>query len=106
MPILDLAASLPGTPLSRPWWVLLSRSLACRSTRTQLARQFGPRLSGLLEQYIRQLGQWRSQALVQMRRSFTAEADFYRVQCGQTPDNSDLAAIERDLKRLQALQGD
>ena len=106
MPILDLAASLRGTPLRKLRLALLLRGLGCRIIRAQLASQFGPRLIGVLEQYIRQLDQWRSQVLVQMRRSFTAKADFYRAQCEQTPDNSDLPAIERDLGRVQALQGD
>jgi GTP-binding protein EngB required for normal cell division len=119
MPILDLAASLgspntvngvwgplPETPWRRPRLALLLRELTCRITRKQLARQFGPRLTRQLEQYARQVDQWRSETLAQLRRAFTAKADFYRVQCGQTPDNSDLAAIERDLKRLQALRGD
>jgi transposase-like protein len=81
---------------------LLLRRLACHITRAQLASRFGPRLAGVLDQYGRQLYQWRSQVLADMRRSFTAKADFYRVQCEQTQGTqSDLAAIERDLKRLK-----
>jgi len=106
MPLLDLAASLSDTPLRRPWWAGVSKSLACRSTRAKLTSQSGPRLAAQLEQYAKQLGQWRSEILAHLRRSFTAKADFYRAQCGQTPDVLDLVAVENDLKRLQALQGD
>jgi hypothetical protein len=105
MPIMDLAASLPATRLRRPRLALASWGLACRITRARLSKRFGPRLTGLLEQHVRQLDQWRSQTLAQMRRSFAAKADFYRAQGGQTPGDSDLASIERDLKRLQSLPG-
>jgi hypothetical protein len=106
MPLLDLAPSLSDTPLRRPWWVGMSKNLSCRSVRAKLTSQFGPRMAGQLEQYAKQLGQWRCEILAQLRRSFTAKADFYRAQCGQAPGGSDLPAIERDLKRLLSLQDD
>ena len=105
MPLLDLTASLSDTPLRRPWWAGMSKSLACRSTRAKLTSQLGPRLAAQFEQYAKQLGQWRSEILAHLRRSFTAKADFYRAQCDQTPDTPDLSAIANDLRRLQALQG-
>jgi len=104
MPLLDLGPSLADTPLRRPWWAGMSQSLACRNTRAKLTIQFGPRLAAQLEQYAKQLGQWRSEILAHLRRSFTAKADFCRAQCGQTLDTLDLAAVENDLKRLQTLQ--
>jgi len=106
MPLLDLTASVPDTLLRRPWWSRMSNTLACRSTRAKLTSQFGQRLAAQLEQYAKQLGQWRCEILAHLRRSFTAKADFYRAQCDQTPDTLDLSAVENDLKRLQALQGD
>jgi GTP-binding protein EngB required for normal cell division len=105
MPLLDLAPSLSDTPLRRPWWVGMSKSLACRTVRAKLTSRFGPRLAGQLVQYAKQLGQWRSEILAHLRRAFTAKADFYRAQCGQTPDTLDLSAVKNDLKRLQAFQG-
>jgi hypothetical protein len=83
----------------------MSKSLACRSIRAKLTSRFGPRLAGQLEQYAKQLGQWRCEILAHLRRSFAAKADFYRAQCGQTPDTLDLSAVKNDLRRLQALQG-
>ena len=106
MPILDLSAGLPETPLRKPPLGFLLRGLAIRSARAQLDSQFGPRLASLLNQYAKQLTIWRLHVLTLMRRSFTARADFYRVQCEQTLDNSDLAAVERDLNRLRAFQSD
>jgi hypothetical protein len=106
MPLLDLAPSLSDTTLRRPWWVGMSKSLACRSVRAKLTSRFGPRLAGQLEQYAKQLGQWRREILAKLRRSFTAKADFYRAQCWQAPGGSDLPPIERDLKRLLSLQED
>jgi hypothetical protein len=105
MPLLDLTASLSDTPLRRPWWAGVSKNLSCRSTRAMLTSRFGPRLAAQLGQYAKQLGQWRSEILAHLRRSFTAKADFYRAQCDQTPDTPDLSAIANDLRRLQALQG-
>ena len=105
MPLLDLTASLSDTPLRRPWWAGVSKNLSCRSTRAMLTIRFGPRLAAQLGQYAKQLGQWRSEILAHLRRSFTAKADFYRAQCDQTPDTPDLSAIANDLRRLQALQG-
>lgn len=101
MPVLDIAANLQATPLRRPVATLLLTGLACRIIRAQLTSRSGPRLTSLLDQYATQLNQWRSQVLADMRRSFTAKADFYRVQCEQAPDNLDLTAIEGDVKRLE-----
>ena len=106
MPLLDLGPSLADTSLRRPWWAGMSQGMACRSTRAKLTSRFGPRLAAQLEQYAKQLGQWRSEILAQLRRSFTAKADFYRAQCWQAPGGSDLPPIERDLKRLLSLQED
>jgi hypothetical protein len=104
MPLLDLGPSLADTPLRRPWWAGVSKNLVCRSIRAKLTRQFGPRLAAQLEQYAKQLGQWRSEILAHLRRSFTAKADFCRAQCGQTSDSADWASIESDLNRIQALR--
>jgi hypothetical protein len=106
MPILELAGNLPDTPLYRPWWVHMPGGMACRSTRELLTSRVGPRLTRQMEQYARQMDRWRSEILAQLRRSFTAKVGFYRAQCEPTSSSSDWAAIERDLKRLQALQGD
>ena len=103
MPLMDLAPSLSDTPLRRPWWVGMSKNLACRSVRAKLTSRFGPRLAAQLEQYAKQLGQWRCEILAHLRRSFTAKADFYRAQCWQTSDSADWASIERDIKRILAL---
>ncbi len=105
LPVLDLAAGLPDAPWRRPWLVVFSRGLARRATRKRLSREFAPRLNALLAQYVKQVDQWRSETLAQLRRSFAAKADFYRAQSGQTPDNADQVAIESDLKRIQAVQG-
>jgi len=101
MPILDLAASLPETLLTKPRLILILKGLAYRNIRSQLTSRLGARLTNLLEQYKRQLDQWRSGVLVQMRTSFTTAADFYRAQCEQSHNDSDPAAIKNDLERLE-----
>jgi len=101
MPILDLSAGLHETLLIRPRLLILLKGLAYRNIRSQLTRQLGAKLTNLLEQYERQLDQWRSGVLVQMRTSFTTEVDFYRAQCEQSHDDSDPAAIKNDLERLE-----
>jgi hypothetical protein len=106
MPVLDLAGNLPETALYRPWWVHMPGGMAFRSTRELLTRRLGPRLTSQMKQYTMQLERWRSEMLAQLRRSFTAKVDFCRAQCEPTSGSSDPAAIERDLKRLHALQGD
>jgi len=103
MPLLDFGSSLSNAPLRKPWWAGMLQSLACRSVRTKLIPQFGPRLAAQWEQYVKALSRWRSDSLAQLRRSFTAKADLYRAQCGQAPDTQDAAAIEDDLRRLQSL---
>ncbi len=103
MPILDLEACLPDVALSRPRLVRVLKGRARRVTRAQLAGELGPQLRGLLTQYAKQLAKWRSDTLAQMRRSFTAKADFYRAQCGRPSETSDQAALERDIHRLQDL---
>jgi len=105
MPILDLSASLRGTPLRRPRLALLSKSMAFRNARQHLG-ELGSRLTGLLDQYVRQVGQWRLQVLAEMRRSFTVRSGFYRARCEQVSHSSDLASIEDDLRRLQTLSED
>jgi hypothetical protein len=106
MPILDLAAVIAPTPLRGSWLALVSRGLACRKARAKLTSGFGRQLASLLGLYVSQLNQWRLDVLAQLRRSFTATADLYRAQCPQRLDSADLAAIEGDLKRLQALSDD
>jgi hypothetical protein len=104
MPILDLSLHLRETPLRRPRLALLSKKMALRNARRQLAVLLGSRLADLLARYVRQMGQWRLQILDEMRRSFGARVGFYRVRCEQASSSSDLAAIENDLGRLQRLQ--
>lgn len=103
LPVLDIAASLQAIPLPmhRPVLTTLLKGLSCRIIRAQLTSRSGQRLTSLLDQYVRQVHQWRLQVLTDMRRSFMAKVDFFRVQCQQTPDKSDLPTIERDLKRLE-----
>jgi GTP-binding protein EngB required for normal cell division len=104
MPILDLSAYLRETPLRRPRLALLSKKMLLRNARRQLGVLLGSRLADLLHRYIQQIEQWRLEVLAEMRRSFTTRAGICRVQCQQPPDNSDLASIASDLKRLEALQ--
>jgi signal recognition particle receptor subunit beta len=106
MPILDLSASLRGTPLRRPRLALLSKSMAFRNARRHLEGGLGSRFTSLLNQYVRQVGQWRLQVLAEMRRSFSTRLGFYRAQCEQVSHSADLASIEDDLRRLQALSDD
>jgi GTP-binding protein EngB required for normal cell division len=104
MPVPNPSESLPEMPLRRSTVLCLSRELAFRRARAELTRRLGPRISDQLEQYVKQLETWRAQVLAQLRRSFTARADFYRAQGERAPGDSDPASLERDLKRLRALQ--
>ena len=105
MPILDLAASLAPTPLHRPLALTLSKGLACRIIRAQLESGVGARLRGLLERYVTQLTQWRSLFLADMRQTLTTKIDFFRVQCEHDREKVDVEAIEKDVQRLNALEG-
>ena len=104
MPLVDLSVLLDEALLRRPRLASLTRGAADRTARRQLAARFGPRLAGLLSHYVRQLEEWRRQALSDMRRSFTARAGYFRVRCEQDSSRSSPAAIENDLRRLRALQ--
>jgi len=106
MPIMELAGSLPETLLHKPILSGLLNALAFRNARTQLRNRFSARLEGMVGQHLNQLNQWRSHILTQMRQSFSAKADFCRIQCEQALVSTDLDAVKRDLKRLRALEGD
>jgi GTP-binding protein EngB required for normal cell division len=106
MPIIGLADGLIEAPLNRPALAGLLESLALRSARGQLDRVLGPRLDAILDQHFKQLSQWRAHVLTRMRQSFTAKADFFRSQCEQALVSTDSAAVECDIKRLQALDPD
>ena len=103
MPIMELAGRLPETFMRKPILSSLLNALAFRNARARLQKRFGARLESIMDQHLKQLNHWRSLMLTRMWQSFTARADFYRAQCEQTLDSSDLAAVERDINRLQAL---
>jgi len=104
MPLVDLSVLQDETSLRRPGLARLTRGAAARRARRLLAARFGPKLAGLLNHYVRQLEEWRLQALSDMRRSFTERAGLFRAQCEQASSHSSLASIEDDLRRLQTLQ--
>jgi hypothetical protein len=100
MPILDLTAKLPETPMRRPRLAFL---ISRRSIYRQLFSHFGATLATLLDQYIWQVGEWRLQVLAEMRKAFTAGVGFCRAQCEDTNAAPELASVENDLRRLQDL---
>ena len=106
MPILDLAALLHEVPLRRPLLAALGSGKTSRKVRRQLFAQVGPQMNDFLGQYARRVEQWRLRVLAEMRRAFTAGADFLRVRFERTSTCSDAGSIDNDLRRLQALQGD
>ncbi len=106
MPIMELAGSLPETLLHKPVLSGLLNTLAFRKARAQLQSQIGVRLQGMVNQHLNQLNEWRSYMLTQMRQSFSAKADFCRIQCEQVLASTDLDAVKRDIQRLRALEGD
>lgn len=110
MPALDGAAVIPQTILRKPALGFLGTIILRRSARKQLASErLTLDISNALTRYEKQLGDWHTQVLNDLRRSFIARRDLIRARFDDgTGRLSEQAAgrdasVREDLQKLKRL---